>query len=182
MTRQSYHPPQLALPVGSRDHIRGPQDAPVTLVEYGDYQCPYCGEAYPIMKSLLDLEPNAIRFVFRNFPITTIHPLAETAAEAAEAAGAQGKFWQTHDWIYEHQDTIAPDDLVAAAAPLGLDVNRVAADMTARRHEKKIREDFMSGVRSGVNGTPTFFINGVRHDGGYQLEELLAAIEAASPV
>jgi protein-disulfide isomerase len=182
MTSRSYHPPKLVLPVGPRDHIRGPVEAPVTLVEYGDYQCPYCGEAHPIVKSLLDLEPNAIRFVFRHFPITSIHPYAEIAAEAAEAAGAQGKFWQMHDWIYEHQETIAPDDLLAAAAVLDLDVNIFAADMTAHRHEKKIREDFMSGVRSGVNGTPTFFINGVRHDGGYQLEDLLAAIEQASPV
>jgi protein-disulfide isomerase len=182
MTRQSYHAPQLVLPVGPRDHIRGPKDAPVTLVEYGDYQCPYCGEAHPIVKSLLDLEPNAIRFVFRNFPITTIHPHAELAAEAAEAAGAHGKFWQMHDWIYEHQDSIAQDDLLAAAALLDLDVDRFDADLTGHRYEKKVREDFMSGVRSGVNGTPTFFINGARHDGGYQLEELLAAIEAASPV
>jgi protein-disulfide isomerase len=182
MTRQSYHPPQLSLPVGPRDHIRGPKDAPVTIVEYGDYQCPYCGEAHPIVKSLLDLEPNAIRFVFRNFPITSIHPQAETAAEAAEAAGAQGKFWEMHDWIYEHQRKMAPDDLAAAAAKLGLDADRFAAEMSSHAHEKRIREDFMSGVRSGVNGTPTFFINGARHDGGYQLEELLAAIEAASPV
>jgi len=165
-----------------RDHIQGPAGAPVTLVEYGDYECPYCGAAYPIVKEVQSRLGDGLRFVFRNFPITSIHPQAEIAAEAAEAAGAQGKFWQMHDWIYEHQDTIAPDDLLAAAAVLGLDVNIFAADMTAHRHEKKIREDFMSGVRSGVNGTPTFFINGVRHDGGYQLEELLAAIEQASPV
>jgi protein-disulfide isomerase len=122
-----------------------------------------------------------VRFVFRHFPITTIHPLAEPAAEAAEAAGAQGKFWPMHDWIYEHQDAIAPPELVAAAGRLGLDVEAFAADVTAHRHEKKIREDFLSGVRSGVNGTPTFFVNGVRHDGGYDLESLLDALGAAAP-
>jgi protein-disulfide isomerase len=181
MTTRTYHAPRLVLPVGPRDHIRGPKDAPVTLVEYGDYQCPYCGAAHPAVKELLSLEPGAVRFVFRHFPITTLHPLAEPAAEAAEAAGAQRKFWQMHDWIFEHQDTIATDDLLAAAAELGLDVERFAADVTAHRHEPKIREDFMSGVRSGVNGTPTFFINGTRHDGGFDLQSLVDAIEAAAP-
>jgi protein-disulfide isomerase len=119
--------------------------------------------------------------VFRHFPITTLHPLAETAAEAAEAAGAQGKFWPMHDWIYEHQDTLALDDLLAAATRLGLDAEAFAADVAGHRHERKIREDFMSGVRSGVNGTPTFFVNGVRHDGGYDLDSLLDAIGAAAP-
>jgi len=138
--------------------------------------------AYPIVKHVQAHFGNRLRFVFRNLQLGDLHPRAQHAAEAAEAAGAQGKFWQMHDWIYEHQHTIAPDDLLAAAALLDLDVNIFAADMTAHRHEKKIREDFMSGVRSGVNGTPTFFINGVRHDGGYQLEDLLAAIEQASPV
>jgi protein-disulfide isomerase len=177
----SYHPPRLVLPVGPRDHVRGPEDAAVTLVEYGDYQCPYCGAAHPAVKELLELEPDTVRFVFRHFPITTLHPLAETAAEAAEAAGAQGKFWPMHDWIYEHQDRLALDDLLAAAMRLGLDAEAFAADVAGHRHERKIREDFMSGVRSGVNGTPTFFINGVRHDGGYDLDSLLDAIGAAAP-
>jgi protein-disulfide isomerase len=178
---RSHHAPRLTLPVGPRDHIRGPKAAPVTLVEYGDYQCPFCGAAHPVVNEILDLEPNGVRFVFRHFPLTTIHPLAEPAAEAAEAAGAQGKFWQMHDWIYEHQDTMAPDDLLAAAADLGLDLTRFSSDVMGHRHEQKIREDFMSGVRSGVNGTPTFFINGVRHDGGYDLDALLGAIEVAAP-
>jgi protein-disulfide isomerase len=133
-----------------------------------------------VTKELIQIE--RVRFVFRHFPITTLHPFAEPAAEAAEAAGAQGRFWPMHDWIFEHQETIAPEDLLEAAAVLGLDVNRFAADLTAHRHEKKIRDDFMSGVRSGVNGTPTFFVNGVRHDGGFRLEELLEAVEAAAPV
>jgi protein-disulfide isomerase len=171
----------VVLPVGRRDHVRGPEDAAVTLVEYGDYQCPYCGAAHPAVKELLELEPDTVRFVFRHFPITTLHPLAETAAEAAEAAGAQGRFWPMHDWIYEHQDRLALDDLLAAATRLGLDAEAFAVDVAGHRHERKIREDFMSGVRSGVNGTPTFFVNGVRHDGGYDLDSLLDAIGAAAP-
>jgi protein-disulfide isomerase len=178
---RTYHAPRLILPVGPRDHIRGPKGAPVTLVEYGDYQCPFCGAAHPVVKEILALETNTVRFVFRHFPITTLHPFAEPAAEAAEAAGAQGKFWQMHDWIFEHQDAIAPDDLVEAAAGLGLDVERFAGDVAEHRYERKIREDFMSGVRSGVNGTPTFFINAVRHDGGFDPRSLLDAIEAAAP-
>jgi protein-disulfide isomerase len=178
---RTYHGPRLVVPVGPGDHIRGSNDAPVTLVEYGDYQCPFCGAAHPVVKELLDLEPNTVRFVFRHFPITTIHPFAELAAEAAEAAGAQGRFWQMHDWIYEHQDSISPDELLAAAALLALDVDRFAGDLTAHRHEQKIRADFLSGVRSGVNGTPTFFVNGVRHDGGHDLDSLLEAIGAAAP-
>jgi len=176
---RTYHAPRLAIPVGPHDHARGDLEAPVTLVEYGDYECPYCGAAHPVTKKLIAVAP--IRFVFRHFPITTLHPHAELAAEAAEAAGAQGKFWQMHDWIYEHQQTIAPEDLVAAAAHLRLDVKRFEADVAAHRNEKTIRDNFMSGVRSGVNGTPTFFINGVRHDGGYALEELLEAVQAAAP-
>lgn len=177
---KTYHAPRLVLPVSPRDHARGDLDASVTLVEYGDYQCPYCGAAHPITKELIQIEH--VRFVFRHFPLTTLHPFAEPAAEAAEAAAVQGKFWQMHDWIFEHQQTMAPQDLLEAAALVGLDVKRFAGDLTEHRHEKKIRDDFMSGVRSGVNGTPTFFINGVRHDGGYALEELREAIQAAAPV
>jgi protein-disulfide isomerase len=158
--------------------MRGDLDAPVTIVEYGDYQCPYCGAAHPVTKELIQIE--RVRFVFRHFPITTLHPFAEPAAEAAEAAAAQRKFWQMHDWIFEHQDTIALDDLLAAAAELGLDVERFAADVTAHRHEPKIREDFMSGVRSGVNGTPTFFINGARFDGDWRDENGFAEVLLSS--
>jgi protein-disulfide isomerase len=176
---RTYHAPRLVVPVGPRDHMRGDLDAPVTIVEYGDYQCPYCGAAHPVTKELIQIE--RVRFVFRHFPITTLHPFAEPAAEAAEAAAAQRKFWQMHDWIFEHQDRIAPEDLLEGAAEVGLDVNRFADDLTEHRHEKKVRDDFMSGVRAGVNGTPTFFINGVRHDGGFSLEELIEAIGAATP-
>jgi protein-disulfide isomerase len=170
------------MPVSARDHIRGPMDAPVTLVEYGDYQCPYCGMAHPIVNAVREAMGPDLRFVFRNFPLTTIHPFAEGAAEAAEAAGAQGRFWEMHDWLFEHQDSLAPDDLVAAAAKLRLDVDRFTADLVEHRFAPRVREDFMSGVRSGVNGTPTFFINGVRHDGEWDYDSLLDALREAAQV
>jgi len=170
----------LVLPVSTdRDHIQGPADAPVTLVEYGDYECPYCGAAYPIVKDVQAQIGDRLRFVFRNFPITTSHPHAEQAAEAAEAAAAQGGFWPMHDLLYENQRRLQDDDLRGYAAQLGLDLDRFDRDLTGHVHASRVREDFMSGVRSGVNGTPTFYVNGVRHDGAYDAESLLAALTAA---
>jgi protein-disulfide isomerase len=180
--RRTEHEPRLTPPVSARDHILGPDDAPVTLVEHGDYQCPYCGMAYPIVKAVQEAMGSDLRFVFRNFPITTIHPYAEGAAEAAEAAGAQGQFWEMHDRLYEHQDALAPSDLVEAARLLELDVDRFVSDLAQHRFAPRVREDFMSGVRSGVNGTPTFFINGARHDGEWDYESLLAALRQAAEV
>jgi protein-disulfide isomerase len=172
---------KLTLPVSEdRDHIQGPADAPVTLVEYGDYECPYCGAAYPIVKQVQERMGDRLRFVFRNFPITTSHPHAEQAAEAAEAAAAQGRFWEMHDYLYEHQRHLETPDLVGYAEALGLDAERFADDLAEHAYAARVREDFMSGVRSGVNGTPTFYINGIRHDGSYALEELSAAIEEAA--
>jgi protein-disulfide isomerase len=169
----------LVLPVSTdRDHIQGPADAPVTLVEYGDYECPYCGAAYPIIKDVQAQIGDRLRFVFRNFPITTSHPHAEQAAEAAEAAAAQGGFWPMHDLLYENQQKLQDDDLRGYAAQLGLDLDRFDSDLTRHVHATRVREDFMSGVRSGVNGTPTFYVNGVRHDGAYDTESLLAALSA----
>ena len=171
----------LTMPVSDdRDHIQGPADAPVTLVEYGDYECPYCGAAYPIVKEVQARMGERLRFVFRNFPITTSHPHAEQAAEAAEAAGAQGRFWEMHDVLYENQRHLEDDDLRGYAEQLGLDAERFAGELAEHVHAPRVREDFMSGVRSGVNGTPTFFINGVRHDDSYELETLLAALERAA--
>ena len=170
---------RLTLPVSDRDHVQGPATAPVTLVEYGDYECPYCGAAYPIVKRLQEHLGDRLRFVFRNFPLTTMHPHAERAAEAAEAAGAQGKFWEMHDYIYEHQRALMDRKLVEYAATVGLDVDRFERDMVDQVHTERVRADFMSGVRSGVNGTPTFFINGYRHNGPFDFETLLMAIEAA---
>jgi protein-disulfide isomerase len=174
------HGSRLTVPVTERDHSQGPSTAPVTLVEYGDYECPYCGAAYPIVKELQRQLGDRLRFVFRNFPITTAHPHAEHAAEAAEAAGAQDRFWEMHDHLYEHQRALDDEHLEAYASSLGLDVGRFDRDMEGQEYLERVRADFMSGVRSGVNGTPTFFINGLRHDGSYDLETLRAAIEAVA--
>ncbi|HXN14314.1 MAG TPA: thioredoxin domain-containing protein [Candidatus Acidoferrales bacterium] len=171
---------KLKPPVGANDHIEGPAKAPVTLLEYGDYECPYCGEAYPIVKALQERLGDQVRLVFRNFPLAEAHPHAEHAAEAAEAAAAQGKFWEMHDLLYENQDALEDQDLVQYAEALKLDVPRFVKEMKAGAHLERVRADFSSGVRSGVNGTPTFFINGARHDGPFDLRSLLAAIEEAA--
>jgi len=172
--------PMLAIPVSDeRDHIQGPQSAAVTLVEYGDYECSYCGEAHPVLKELMKQFADQMRLVFRNFPLTQIHPHAQNAAESAEAASVQGRFWQMHDMLYERQDALEDENLVSYATELGLDLDRFQMDLAQDLHAERIREDFMSGVRSGVNGTPSFFINGHRHDGGYDLQSLSDAILAA---
>ncbi|HEV8650005.1 MAG TPA: DsbA family protein [Actinomycetes bacterium] len=171
----------LTMPVSEdRDHIQGPADAAVTLVQYGDYECPYCGAAYPIIKEVQARMGERLRFVFRNFPITTSHPHAEQAAEAAEAAATQGRFWQMHDLLYENQRRLRDRDLRAYAEKLGLDVELFGEELAGHVHAERVREDFMSGVRSGVNGTPTFYINGARHDGSYEIETLLTALERAA--
>jgi protein-disulfide isomerase len=172
---------RLILPVSEdRDHIQGPPDAPVTLVEYGDYECPYCGEAYPIVKGVQRMMGDQLRFVFRNFPISTSHPHAEQAAEAAEAASTQGRFWEMHDRLYEDQRALEEPGLVASAAALGLDVDLFAKELTEHVQADRVHEDFLSGVRSGVNGTPTFFINGARHDDSYEPETLVRALHRAA--
>jgi protein-disulfide isomerase len=171
----------LTVPVAEdRDHIQGPADAAVTLVQYGDYECSYCGAAYPIIKQVQARMGERLRFVFRNFPITTSHPHAEQAAEAAEAAAAQGRFWRMHDLPYENQGRLRDQDLRAYAEQLGLDLELFDQELADHVHAERVREDFMSGVRSGVNGTPTFYINGVRHDDSYEIETLLAALEQAA--
>jgi protein-disulfide isomerase len=173
--------PELTIPVSEdRDHIQGPADAPVTLVEYGDYQCPYCGAAYPIIKEVQARMGERLRFVFRNFPISTSHPRAEQAAEAAEAAAAQGRFWEMHDLLYEHQARLRDEDLHVYAERLGLDVGTFDRELAEHVYAERVHEDFMSGVRSGVNGTPTFYVNGARHDGPYDLETLVAVLEQAA--
>ncbi len=171
----------LTMPVDEdRDHIQGPSDAAVTLVEYGDYECPYCGAAYPIIKEVQARMGNRLRFEFRNFPITTSHPHAEQAAEAAEAAAIQGPFWQMHDLLYENQKRLRDQDLRAYAENLGLDLESFDKELAEHVHAARIHEDFISGVRSGVNGTPTFYLEGVRYDDSYDLETLLAALERAA--
>ena len=171
---------QLTVPVlADRDHIQGRAGAPVTLVEYGDYECPFCGAAYPVIKDIQAQIGDRLRFVFRNFPITSSHPHAEKAAEAAEAASAQGRFWEMHDYLYEHQQQLGGDHLLAYAQALGLDRKRFDHELADNVYAPRVRDDFMSGVRSGVNGTPTFFINGVRYDGSQDLDSLLAAVRRA---
>jgi protein-disulfide isomerase len=171
---------RLTPPVSSEDHVAGPEDAPVTLVEYGDYECPHCGRAYPIVRQVQKAMGSDLRFVFRYFPLREIHPHAERAAEAAEAAGAQGKFWPIHDLLFTHQDALEDDDLLAYASTLGLDADRFAAELESGVHADRVRRDFRSGVRSGVNGTPTFFINGIRYDAPWDLSPLLAAVRMAA--
>jgi protein-disulfide isomerase len=174
--------PMLSVPVSEdRDHIQGPADAAVTLVEYGDYECPYCGAAYPIVKRIQRQMGDHLRFVFRNFPIATSHPHAEAAAEAAEAAGVQGRLWEMHDLLFENQRHLTDADLRSHAQSLGLDLVRFDDELARHVHADRVREDFMSGVRSGVNGTPTFFINGMRHDDSFDFDTLLAALERAAP-
>jgi protein-disulfide isomerase len=169
---------QLSLPVSERDHIQGADDARVTLVEYGDYECPYCGQAYPIVQAIQKKMGDRLRFVFRNFPLAQLHPHAQNAAEAAEIAGAQGKFWEMHDHLFENQRSLWDNRLKEYAATLGLDTDRFAQDLEAHTYADRVREDFLSGVRSGVNGTPTFFINGVRYEESWDEETLLAVLEA----
>jgi protein-disulfide isomerase len=172
---------QLTPPVSERDHATGPEEAPVTLVEYGDYECPYCGMAYVVVKSAQRGLGEQLRFVFRNFPLAEAHPHARLAAEAAEAAAAQGKFWQMHDVLFEHQDALEAEDLIGYAKSLGLDMAQFARDLKDPKTTKRVRDDFRSGVRSGVNGTPTFFINGSRYEGSWANEKdfIQALLEAA---
>ena len=168
----------LTSPVSARDHAEGPADAPITLVEYGDYQCPYCGAAYPVVQRLQKTLGKKLRFVFRNFPLTQAHPYAMIAAESAEAAALQGKFWELHDLLFEQQTFLEPDILPLWAKKIGLDVKKFGQDIAAGAITKRIKEDRQSGIRSGVNGTPTFFINGTRHDGAPDYDSLLEALES----
>jgi protein-disulfide isomerase len=163
--------------VSSRDHAEGRADAPLTLVEYGDYQCPYCGAVYPVVKRLQKASGKKLRFVFRNFPLTQAHPYALVAAQAAEAAALQGKFWEMHDLIYENQADLEPDVLPAWAERLELDLQEFGIAIRKGEITKRIKEDRMSGIQSGVNGTPCFFINGARYDGIADYEPLRAALE-----
>ncbi|MGH7104886.1 MAG: DsbA family protein [Acetobacteraceae bacterium] len=161
--------PTLTVPVSAGDHIQGPTHAAVTLIEYGDYQCPACGMAYPAVKRIQHQFGARLRLVFRNFPLTEAHPLARPAAEVAEAAAQLGEFWSMHDWLYENQDgwvSSGPEGLEAGLKALGLDEAAVARAIRGPDIDARINADFRGGVRSGVNGTPCFFINGYRYDGG----------------
>jgi Na+:H+ antiporter, NhaA family len=164
-----------------RDHVRGAPGAPVTLVEYGDFQCPYCGDAYPVVHQLLERFGERLRFVFRHMPLSDLHPRAEAAAEAAEAAAAQGRFWEMHDRLFTHQQQLSDEDLRGHAEAIGVDIERFERDLRERRHAGRVAEDYRSGARSGTPSTPRFFINGFIHLGSPSRVELEEAISAELP-
>jgi protein-disulfide isomerase len=170
--------PRLTPPVGARDHTLGPLDAPFTLVEYGDFECPYCGRAFPVVKSVQRRLGDQLLFVYRHFPLGEMHPHAESAAEMAEAAGTRGLFWEMHDLLFRNQQALTNHDLVGYATQLGIDPSWAEHELLSHTFAGRVHDDFMNGVRSGVNGTPTFFVNGFRFDGG--AEELLASLMQAT--
>ena len=170
----------LTVPASADDHSQGDADAPVTLVEYGDYECPYCSEAAQIVEQVQARMGDKLRLVFRNFPLAQIHPYAQHAALAAEAAAEMGQFWPMHDLLYQNQQQLTDDDLMGYADQLGLDRDEFAAKINGSQASDKVQADFESGAQSGVNGTPSFFINGARFDGNWQGDDLLQALQAAS--
>ena len=169
--------PRLTFPVSEqRDHIRGRADAPITLVEYGDFECPDCGSAYEMIEDLRAFLGARLRFVYRHFPLTQLHLHAQLAAEASEAAASQRKFWQMHDTLFAHQHALDETHLAEYADQLGLALTPFLGALASHIHASRVHEDFLSGVRSGVNGTPTFFINEYRYDGPREFDSLLAAM------
>ncbi|MEA1848851.1 thioredoxin domain-containing protein [Chryseobacterium sp. MHB01] len=160
--------------VSKTDHAQGNDNADLTIVEYGDYQCPYCGAAYPVLKELMKEFEGQVKFVFRNFPLSEMHPYARPAAIAAEAADLQGKFWEMHDVIYENQQSLNENFLFQLAEKIGLNLSQFKEDIQKPELEKKVDSDFESGIISGVNGTPSFFINGNKFNGG--AEDLLELV------
>lgn len=168
---------KLSVPISDQDHALGPEDAPVTLVEYGDLECPYCRQVNPVILELRRRLGGRVRYVFRHFPIRTSHAHAQLAAEATEAAGAQGKFWEMHEFLLEHQEALDLSHLLDYAAQLELDLEQFKQDLEEHTFAERVKDDFHGGVRSGVNGTPSFFINGTRYDGAWDLESLIDAVE-----
>ena len=170
----------LTPPLSAEDHVDGPGGAPLELVMYGDFQCPYCTAAYPIVRRIRDQFAGRLLFAFRHFPLRDIHPDAQRAAEAGEAAAAQGAFWEMHNRMYESRGALSREDLIAGAAELGLDVERFTAELDSSVHAPRVQRDVDSGLASGVNGTPTFFIGGRRHAGSFDAGTLTAAIEGSA--
>jgi protein-disulfide isomerase len=160
----------LSIPVGPDDHSSGPLDAKLTVVEYGDYQCPYCGQAFPIVEKLRATFADSMRFVFRNLPLSDMHPHAEAAAEIAEALASQGKFWEMHDTLYENQRDLSDAALRRYISAVGGDVDKAMSDIAGGDPRSRVEADFEGAIRSGANGTPTFFVNGERYDGSWQYE------------
>jgi protein-disulfide isomerase len=175
MRLEEFTAPQVA----AEDHVRGPADAPVTIIEYGDYECPYCRGAARDVHLLLGQYSDAVRFVFRNFPVPQLHPHAEQAAEAAEAAGAQGKFWEMYEILLQTSSRLDVDSLRGYAVRLELDVDRFCHDLTGHAHAARIEGDMQEGIRNGVNATPKFYVNGKRIDGKVPLEGLAEEVRAA---
>ena len=169
----------LTAPVTETDHAQGPADAAVTLVEYGDYECPSCLNSVPIIRALQDRFGDRLRLVFRHFPLTSVHPHASEAANAAEAASDQGKFWEMHELLFKHQKDFGNLDLTHLALKLGLEVYRFDAARSDAAHAKRVRNDVATGTASGVTGTPTFFVNGRRYTGPITVDDLSNAIEEA---
>ena len=170
---------QPALPISGRDHIQGQHDARLQLLEYGDYECPHCGEAFGIVKRIQQRLDGRMCFAFRNFPLAIAHPHAMHAAEAAEAAASQGRFWEMHDILFKNQGALDDENFADYALFLGLDAERLLREIVAGSHRARVREDFISGTRLDVNGTPTFFINGIRYDGPATEHALFAALTEA---
>jgi len=170
----------IAAVIAASDHVRGSANAQVTLVEYGDFECPHCGQAYPIVKEIQRRLGAELRFVYRHFPLRDIHPHAESAAEAAEAAGAQGEFWWMHDMLFENQSELDDVSLIRYAERARLDVQRFAVELQRGTYSHRVQQDYESGVHGAVQGTPTFFIDGIRHDLSFDLETLLLAVESAA--
>jgi protein-disulfide isomerase len=168
----------LTPPLSAEDHVDGPDRAELELVMYGDFQCPYCTAAFPIVRRVRDQLGPRLLFAFRHFPLIEIHPDAERAAEASEAAAAQGAFWQMHDRMYESRGALSREDLIAYAGELGLDSDRVASELDSQAHQPRVQRDFDSGVASGVTGTPGFFVGGRLHHGSFDAASLIAALEA----
>ncbi|MDB6027956.1 MAG: bdbD [Verrucomicrobiales bacterium] len=170
-------PERLTLPIGTRDHIQGLIKAPMILLEYGDYECPFCGQAHPVLKQIQQALGKKLCFAYRHFPLTQVHPHSEHAAEAAEAAEAQGSFWEMHDLLFENQEALEDEYLASYATALELDVSRVVEEVLSGAHTARVREDFLSGIKSGLNGTPTFFMNGMRYDGPRDARTMIATLE-----
>jgi protein-disulfide isomerase len=171
---------ELIDPVTDRDRVLGPADAPVTLVEYGDYECPDCLNAFPIVQQLIQRLGRRLRFVYRHFPRNSIHPHASVAAQAAEAAGEQGKFWKMHEALFKNQQRLGELDLSHLALNIGCEIYRFQSDLAGAALGRRVREQYESGVRSGVTATPTFFVNGARYRGRHEFQALLEAINSAA--
>lgn len=171
--------PALTPPISRNDHTLGDLDAPLQMLEFGDYQCPYCGAAQPVIQEIRRELGDRLLYAFRNFPLVQVHQYAEQAAEAAEAAGAQGKFWEMHDLLYQNQHALDYNHLVGYADQLGLDVEKFQQDLRDHAYRAKIASDYRSGEESGVPGTPTFFLNGIMYQGPIEPDAIIAAIRQA---